>query len=123
MTKIKIGGIERDMLFDMDAYEQIDREICPIHKIGDLLDEKGSYPVQLQVLCIMLNRANAQSGAAQMYTPKALKKIVTVREAMGFNAAIVKAINEGMAMETDASDEGTVDVTLEEIEKKETRDG
>ena len=113
MTNITavLRGKEYTLKFDMETWEKLEDEVCLIDDLGEKLAGRGRITAILQVFTI-LARADLEE-VRQNARPSDMRKMTQ---------AIWAAINAGMKMETERGGDREVDVTLEEIEKKEDQD-
>ena len=101
----------------MESWDAVEEQVAPLSEIGETLNGKG----RLKAIGKMLFLMQTPPAAVSEETIWAGMKPAYVRFA---TRAIWAAINKGMEMETTADDEDkVVDVTLEEIEKKDKEDG
>ena len=113
-VRLKDGSI-LELVFDMDAWEQLEDQIDVAEKIGLRLAAKGRLKLLPQVAAIMARPR--PDGTA--WTPGEIRDRLTPPIYKLVNAAVNQAISDAMAMETEQPDaSGVVDETLEELEKK-----
>ena len=123
MICVKINGNAYPLAFTLGAMDAI--EEATGKTVGELslrVKSKQDRAELMEVLAALM-RAGAADGAE---TPGAdtLRGMMTPGELMASLKKVADAISEGMYMETDEPDEDAeVDVVLEEIKKKEERDG
>ncbi len=137
-ASFKAGGLTLYFELDMDAFVEIEENVCMIGKLLEELSVKSKNRVR--TLCAV---AAILTGGAERAEQDVAKKAgremdecfraVPVEElkrkikpAMFNNlySAVIVAVNNGFSMETSEPDpEAEVDVTLQEIEKKEQRGG
>ena len=127
-ASFKAGGLTLYFELDMDAFAEIEENVCMIGKLLEELSVKSKNRVR--TLCAV---AAILTGGAERAEQDECFRAVPVEElkrkikpAM-FNSlysAVIVAVNNGFSMETSEPDpEAEVDVTLQEIEKKEQRGG
>lgn len=103
-----VCGKEYTLRFDMESWEKLEDEVCLIDDMGDKLAGKGRIRAISQVFAIL-----AKADFDEIW------KNAKPSEMRAMTKAIWAAINDGMHMETERGGDREVDVTLEEIEKKE----
>lgn len=108
---VKIGDKEYTLRFDFEAWERMEDEVCLVDDLGDTLAGRGRVKAILQVFSIFAGCDLEE-----------LKKVAKPAHMRTMTQAIWKAINDGMHMEAEHGEDREVDVTLEEIEKKEEQD-
>lgn len=103
-----VCGKEYTLRFDMESWEKIEDDVCMIDDLGEKLAGKGRIRAIAQVFAIL-----AKADFDEIW------KDAKPGEMRAMTKAIWAAINAGMHMETEKGSDREVDVTLEEIEKKE----
>lgn len=106
--KVNVGGKDYELRFTMAAWEQLEDEVCLVDDLGDKLAGRGRIKAILQVFSIL-------SGADL----DEIRKAASPSDMRPMMKAIWEAINGGMHMVAEHGEDKEVDVTLEEIEKKE----
>ena len=110
-TSVALNGKEYILRFDMETWERLEEDVCLVDDLGDKLAGRGRITAIMQVFAI-LARADIQEIRANA-RPVDMRKMTQ---------AIWQAINDGMHMEAEHGEDREVDVTLEQIEKKEEPD-
>lgn len=138
MTEIILKGRTIPLLYTTYEMLKIQEEIAPIGKFQYMLygknpdDEKdGSLyggPEQLNAVAklvrILGNAGLEESGEAPDLTDKKVLRMIRPAEIMKVINACAEEIGKGVASEIpETKDDGPVDVTLEQMKKKETKDG
>lgn len=106
--KATVSGHEYTLRFSMATWEKIEDDVCPVDDLGDKLAGRGRIRAIIQVFAILAG-----------VDPDEIRNTAEPSDLRGMMQAIWKAINTGMKMTTQPGDDREVDVTLEEIEKKE----
>lgn len=126
MARIKIGGREIPLLFDMVSWAQMDAEVCTLARINEVLgydrENKTSTSVRdmVSIVRILGNEGLECAEEATDLTDKWLMKNMKPAQFSDVRMAVITAIDEGMATETQGkkgADEPR-DLVLEEINKK-----
>ena len=110
--KANIGGKEYTLRFTMQAWERLEDEVCLVDDLGDKLAGKGRIKAIMQVFAILADCDLEE-----------IRKTALPVHMRPRTQAIWAAINDGMHMEAEHGEDREVDVTLEEIEKKEGQEG
>lgn len=111
--KTRIGRRDIELKFDMNIWKKLEEEIDTLDGIENMLQGKTRIRTAQQIIAIM-------SGEELETIEREMKPAQFLKA----TDAIYIAIGEGLRMETAEEDDDTeVDVTLEEIEKKEARGG
>ena len=106
--KATVGGKEYELRFTMAAWERLEDEVCLVDDLGEKLAGRGRIKAILQVFSIL---ADADIDE--------IRKTAEGSDMRPMMQAIWQAINGGMHMVAEHGENREVDVTLEEIEKKE----
>ena len=138
MISITLKGREIPLLYTVWEMKQVQEEICPLGELSyaafgrnkeDKNDtSKYGSPEHLNALAklvkILGNAGLEEAGENPDLTEKKILRMMRIDEIAQVENACVDAMNEAMASEIpEKKEEGPVDVTLEEIEKKKERDG
>lgn len=101
--------------FDMDAWDRIEKEICPLSDLGEKMTGSDRLRLITRLMDIMAvgEHPDVDGIWKRMWPGK-------VREC---SEVIWAAINEGMNMENADDDDEPADVVLEELEKKDDQAG
>lgn len=112
--EVDLRGLHLKLTFGMDQYEKLENEVCLLADLAERLTDKGRLRTICKVTRILAGTDNEEAIWAAMW-PGCIRTLTR---------AIWAAIEEGMKMETadDAEQPEVVDVTLEEIAKKDGRD-
>ena len=108
---LELHGTTYTLRFDMEAWERIEDEVCLVDDLGDKLVERGRIKTIVKIFAILAGCEEEQ-----------LRKAIFPGDIRKMTTAIWGAINAGMKMETQHGEDREVDVTLEELEKKEGQD-
>ena len=136
---ITLKGREIPLLYTTYEMKTIQQEICPIGEFVYLLfgrkqdDKKNEASLYLhpehldaviKAIRILGNAGIEEAGQAPDLTDKWVGRALKPQMMMEAMQACIGAINEGMESEIPEKEDGEpVDVTLEEMKKKETKDG
>ena len=138
MTTITLKGRKIPLLYTTYEMKQIQEEIAPIGRAFKIIlghnpdDEKDTSkyggPEQIgsaaKLIRIMGNAGLEESGEVPDLTDKMIMRAMKPKDLMEAVNACMNAITEGMTSEIpEKEEEGPVDVTLEEMKKKEQKDG
>ena len=138
MTKITLKGREIPLLYTTYEMKVIQEELGPISTAISMVlgrnpddpNDKSRYggPEHLgaaaKLIRILGNAGLEEAGEAADLTDKFVMRSVKPGDLAEAISACMDAMTEGMASEIpDKEEEGPVDVTLEEMKKKETKDG
>lgn len=106
--KASIGGKDYELRFTMAAWERMEDEVCLVDDLGDKLAGRGRLKAIMQVFAILAD-----------VDVEEIRKTAEPADMRKMTQAIWQAINGGMHMVAEHGEDREVDVTLEEIEKKE----
>ena len=138
MAKITLKGREIPLLYTTYELKALQEEIAPFSRMVDIIlgrdpDDTtdtsafGSaehIEAVAKLIRILGNAGLEEAGEAADLTDKKVMRAIKPMDLMEKISACMDAINEGMVSEIpEKDDEGPVDVTLEEIEKKKEKDG
>lgn len=138
MTSINLKGREVPLLYTTWEMKQIQEEIAPISKAMKLVigrnpdDEKdmSGYMGAEHLKCaatlirILGNAGLEDAGEAPDLTEKKIMRALKPVEVIDAINACMNAMTEGMESEIpQKEEEGPVDVTLEDMKKKDEKDG
>lgn len=137
MAEIILKGRTVPLLYTTYEMKLIQEEIAPIGKFQYIVygrnpdDEKDDSlfggPEQLSAVAklvrILGNAGLEEAGEAPDLTDKKVLRAIRPAEITNVIAACSEAISEGVASEIpETKDDGPVDVTLEQMKKKETKE-
>lgn len=125
MTKVKLGGREYTLRFTLYAMDEIEatlNEQITLDKkqLESLLSDREKI---VQIFVIFANQGEIAEGREPDIGIEKFKQSVGYGALFKIQAAVFQAIEEGARMETEDDEDDEVDVTLEEIKKKENRAG
>lgn len=138
MTSITLKGREIPLVYTTYEMMLIQKDIAPISKAISLVlgrnpDDKedmnmyGSaehLSAAAKLIRILGNAGLEEAGETADLTDKRVMRALKPGELAAAVSACMEAMSEGMASEIpEKEEEGPVDVTLEEMKKKETKDG
>lgn len=138
MAHIKIKGREVPLIYTVYEMKQIQEEIGPLGEAINLVlgrnpeDEKDRskylskehLDAATKLIRILGNAGLDEAGEAPNLTDKTIARAIKPVELPIMISACMDAMNAGMMSEIpEKEDDGPVDVTLEEMKKKETKDG
>ena len=123
---VRVGGRKLALVFNLWAAGEIERlyNKTTSELIKDSLKLLDDTQTLLGVSAVMANVGEKMNGGTPDITAEWLGMHLTVTQKTKLQIAAINAMTDGMSMETDDESEGKeVDVTLEEIKKKETAAG
>lgn len=138
MITIELGGRTIPLIYTVWEMKQVQEDIGPLSRAMDLAmgknpdDEKDRsmflskehLKAATAMIRIMGNAGLEEAGENPDLTEKKILRMMRIDEIAQVENACVDAMNEAMASEIpEKKEEGPVDVTLEEIEKKKEKDG
>ena len=138
MASITLKGREIPLLYTVYEMKQIQEEIAPIGKALKIIlgrnpeDENDTslygsaqhLEAAAKMVRILGNAGLEENGENADMTDKKVMRAIRPGELAEIVNACFDAMNEGMKSEIPEKEEtGPVDVTLEEMKKKETKDG
>lgn len=124
MITVTIAKREFALAFTMDALDRIESAI-PDFNLSEISQYTKRPGFMVDILYAMIQQGELLQGRKLdvdrawfgAHIPASPKKIADVQ------IAVFNAMAEAMKMESETEDGGEVDVVLEEIKKKETKDG
>lgn len=123
-TKLKIGGREFALLFDLNAMQAMEDGIkdFDLSKLSDYVRTPGGM---LDIITILAREGEEAEGRVLDVDKRWFGRHISPSPAKiaNIHVTILDCLRDGLTMETEDEDEGEVDVVLEEIKKKEERDG
>ena len=138
MASIILKGREIPLLLTSEELKDIQQEIAPLDQVLPLIlgrnpddeNDAGRYlsPEQIQAVSAMIrilgNAGLEEAGENPDLTDKKIARAIRPVELPGMVNACMAAWNEGMISEIPPKEEeGPVDVTLEEMKKKDEKGG
>ena len=138
MTMITLKGREIPLLYTTYEMMLIQKDIAPISRAISLVlgrnpDDKNDMSMYgsaehlsaaAKLIRILGNAGLEEAGETADLTDKRVMRALKPGELASAVSACMEAMSEGMASEIpEKEEEGPVDVTLEEMKKKETKDG
>lgn len=123
LTHVKIGGRTFALAFTLNVMADLE-DALPEFDIAKLTEYVKTPKGLLTILTIMAKQGEALENRVLDVDSSWFGAHIRPGPAnlMGLQSAIMEAMYEGMRMETE-DDDGDSDVVLEEIKKKEKRDG
>lgn len=123
LTHVKIGGRTFALAFTLNVMADLE-DAVPEFDITKLTEYVKTPKGLLTILTIMAKQGEALENRVLDVDSSWFGAHIRPGPAnlMGLQSAIMEAMYEGMRMETE-DDDGDSDVVLEEIKKKEKRDG
>lgn len=120
MAHITINGKDIPLVFDMEAFGQVEEEVGSLVELNEILNGKTRIKNLVKMVRIMGNIGLADSGAKADLTDAKLNKAMKPSELAQYQIAIMNAITDGMKMETEEEEDPKKekDLVLEEIQKK-----
>ena len=138
MVTIELKGREIPLMYTTWEMKEIQEKIAPISRAISLVlgrnpDDKEDMSLYgsaehlkaaATLITILGNAGLEEAGEAGDLTVKRVLRAIRPAELAGAVSACMDAMNEGMQSEIPPNEEeGPVDVTLEEMQKKKERDG
>jgi hypothetical protein len=124
MQTLKIKNKEISLYLDMEAMGDIETDVCLIGEIDDTLAGGKRAKAIPQMIAHLSEGAHRHDPSKEAVELAWIQKNMRPANIGAAHDAIVMAVVEGLRMETEEADEDEeVDVTLEELEKKEPKDG
>ena len=138
MASITLKGREIPLLYTTYELKALQEEIAPFSRmINIILGRKPDDPNDAsdfgsaehienvaKLIRILGNAGLEEAGEAADLTDKKVMRAIKPMDLMEKISACMDAINEGMTSEIpEKEDEGPVDVTLEEMKKKDPKEG
>lgn len=123
LTHVKIGGRSFALAFTLNVMADLE-DAVPEFDIAKLTEYVKTPKGLLTILTIMAKQGEALENRVLDVDSSWFGAHIRPGPAnlMGLQSAIMEAMYEGMRMETE-DDDGDSDVVLEEIKKKEKKDG
>ena len=121
--KIRIAGRDFGLLFNYAALSELTDAIEGFD-VGQILTYARS-PKFFPVLVAAMARAGEAAQGREPDVDAAWFSVhmrPSVNSVIRIQTAVTEALTDGMTMETEEDEDGEVDVTLEELKKKETPD-
>lgn len=138
MAKITLKGREIPLLYTTYELKALQEEIAPFSRMvniilgrnpDDTTDTSAFGSAEhieavAKLIRILGNAGLEEAGEAADLTDKKVMRAIKPMDLMEKISACMDAINEGMVSEIpEKEDEGPVDVTLEEMKKKDPKEG
>ena len=138
MVTIELKGREIPLLYTVYEMKQIQEEIAPLSRAISMVlgrnpddpEDRSRYAgaehlgAAAKLIRILGNAGLEEKGENPDLTDKKVLRAIRPAEIAEIVNACMECMQEGMASEIpEKKDEGPVDVTLEEMKKKETKDG
>lgn len=124
MNNLKLGERMIPLYFSTAELKDIQEEVGSIFQIRELLTQNAWSNEQIdnlvKVTKILGNAGLEENGQAADLTEKWIMRHMNPLRMQEVVNAIMMTIAEGMRMETAEEEAGEVDVTLQEIKKKES---
>ena len=128
MTKIKIGGREIGLVFNLDSWIELGDNGLSIANMDELIgaeavkEHEGDVIRRIITLARILgNQGEELAGRERDMTDEGLRKLLRPAQVLHLKIAVINEINKGMDMETKEKKEGEErDLVLEEIKQKKT---
>lgn len=124
LTHVKIGGRSFALAFNLNAMADLE-DAVPNFEITRLTEYVKKPRGLIEILTIMARQGEMLEGRVLDVEGSWFGAHIRPGPAnlMALQSAIMEAMIEGMKMETEDGEEEQVDVVLEEIKKKEKKDG
>lgn len=128
MITIKAGGRKLALDFNMAAMDELEGVLGEAIDITNLQDAVVSKlrdrKTLMGVFYVLAREGEIKAGRKPDFDREALARSIRPAQQLQIQFAVIRAMTEGMTMETDDGDgDDEVDVVLEEIKKKQGLDG
>ena len=138
MAKITLKGREIPLLYTTYELKALQEEIAPFSRMVNIILGRNPDDTEdtsafgsaehieavAKLIRILGNAGLEEAGEAADLTDKKVMRAIKPMDLMEKISACMDAINEGMVSEIpEKEDEGPVDVTLEEMKKKDPKEG
>lgn len=120
MRTVLIGKEEIPLLFDMDAFAEMEEQVGMLTKLNDLLTGKSRIKNIVKMIVIMGNSARVADGKEPDLTDKAVSRKMEPRKLAEYQIAVMGALTDGMKSETEDEAKTNEDEVLTEVKKKGT---
>lgn len=123
MRTVKIGKEEISLLFDMDAFADMEEQVGTLTKLNDLLNGKSRVRNIVKMIVILGNAALVADGKEPTLTDKGISRKMEPRLLAEYQRAVMGALTDGMTSETEEEAKENEDEVLTEVKKKEAPAG
>lgn len=126
MITITIKDKTAALVFDMTSWEEIEDKLKICFPEG-VMEPLKKPKVRITTICTLaeiMSREGARKGKGDLMTAEWLKENCSPKQFRQLDKLITEATDEGFKMESKSEDEaqsGTVDIALQEIEKKDSQ--
>lgn len=130
MTEISIGGRNIPLVFNYDAWAEMEETVCKLANLDEVLnsDNRAKEPAEktndskarfARLLAVLGNQGLEMDGKERDLTEKWVRKNIRPAQYVELKMAVIREIDDGMRMETETKDPNAPrDLVLEEIDKK-----
>lgn len=118
MTVFEFDGIKLELIFNLDAWEQIDTEVMPLHDMFKMYqNERDAMMADTMHKTMMIAVIMAKAAGSTPVTYEELRKKLSPGGVILLERMIMKAVGDGLS--TQQKQKGKRDLVLEELDAKE----
>ena len=118
MTVFEFDGIKRELIFNLDAWEQIETEVIPLHDMFQMYqNERDAMMADTMHKTMMIAVIMAKAAGSTPVTYEELRKKLSPGGVILLERMIMKAVGDGLS--TQQKQKGKRDLVLEELDAKE----
>lgn len=122
MQIITIKEKKIPLLFNMLAFGDVEECVGSLADLNGILNGEKRIKSLIKMITIMGNQGLEENGEKPTLDEKWVGRNMKPHALGEYQIAVVNAITEGMAMETEQDNDAERDLVLEEIEKKSTKE-
>lgn len=118
MTVFEFDGIKLELVFNLDAWEQIETEVMPLHDMFQMYqNERDAMMADTMHKTMMISVIMAKAAGSTPVTYEELRKKLSPGGVILLERMIMKAVGDGLS--TQQKQKGKRDLVLEELDAKE----
>lgn len=118
MTVFEFDGIKLELVFNLDAWEQIENEVTPLHDMFSMYqNERDAMMADTMHKTMMIAVIMAKAAGSTQVTYEELRKKLSPGGVILLERMIMKAVGDGLS--TQQKQKGKRDLVLEELDAKE----
>ena len=118
MTVFEFDGIKLELIFNLDAWDQIDTEVMPLHDMFYMYqNEREAMMADTMHKTMMIAVIMAKAAGSTSVTYEELRKKLSPGGVILLERTIMKAVGDGLS--TQQKHKGKRDLVLEELDAKE----
>ena len=118
MTVFEFDGIKLEMIFNLDAWEQIEADVMPLHDMFSMYkNERDAMMADTMHKTMMIAVIMAKAAGSTSVTYEELRKKLSPGGVILLERTIMKAVGDGLS--TQQNHKGKRDLVLEELDAKE----